>query len=59
MNLNDIPRDRPPLRGLQKENAQLKKKIDYLEAENAWLKRVLSRVASTGNGATTCPRKHR
>lgn len=42
MNLKDIPLDRPPIRGLQKEVAQLKKQIDQLEAENAWLRKILA-----------------
>ena len=49
MNLKDIPPDRPPLRGLQKENAQLRQQIEHLKAENAWLKKILSEMQGQGD----------
>ena len=41
MNLKDIPPDRPPIRQLRKEMEQLKKQYAQLEAENAWLRKML------------------
>lgn len=44
MNLKDIPKERPPLRGLQKEVEQLRKQNTQLEAENAWLRKILAEM---------------
>lgn len=49
MNLKDIQPDRPPIRGLQKEVAQLKKQIDQLEAENEWLRKILAEKQGLGD----------
>lgn len=45
MNLHDIPPQRPPIRGLQKEVEQLQRRISQLEAENTWLKQLLENAA--------------
>ena len=49
MNLKDIPQDRPPIRGLQQEVEQLKMQNEQLEAENAWLKKILAEMQGQGD----------
>lgn len=46
MNLQGIPIDRIPIRGLQKDVEDLKKQKEQLEAENAWLKKVIADMQS-------------
>ena len=51
MNLKDVTPDRPPIRGLQREEEVLRKQVKQLEEEIIWLRKNLAELQEQADKA--------